>query len=241
VTDQEQPDDPVLRAVANYWDDIQRYADPGQRERLAALLAGTAEPDADEARAALADDLLDILPPDHPVSQLLRAGILYTDELSARSEAELADDLRRLRTRIFAQSPAGTTAAAVAAAVSAADGAGLPGDDFDRRVQARLLALPSLPAGDPRSQAVAPDPGLIRLPGPDGTARLPAFQFAPSGGPWPVVREINTLLNAAADPWGVACWWVDPHGRLDAAPASLLGQGEDALLRLVAESVGEDY
>jgi hypothetical protein len=235
VTDSEQPGDPVLRAVADYWDDIQRHADPAQRERLAALVAGTAEPDADEARAALADDLLDILPPDHPVSQLLRAGTLYSDELSARSEAELADDLRRLRTLVFAGFPA------AAAAVPAAAGTGPPRGDFDQRVQARLLALPSLSADDPRGRAVAPDPGLIRLSRPDGTAQLPAFQFGPTGGPWPVVREINELLNAAGDPWGVACWWVDPHARLDAAPAALLGQGEDALLHLVAKTVGEDY
>jgi hypothetical protein len=108
VTDPEPLGDPVLRAVADYWDDIQRYADPGQRELLAGLVAGTAEPDADDARAALADVLLDILPPDHPVSQLLRAGTLYSDGLSARSEAELADDLRRLsRLVLAAHEPAG--------------------------------------------------------------------------------------------------------------------------------------
>ncbi len=227
MTDPEQLGDPVVRAVADYWDDIQRHADPGRRELLAALIDGTAVPDADEARAALADELLDILPPDHPVSRLLRAGTMYSGGLSARSEAELADDLRRLsRLVLAAHEPAGT---------------GAPGGDFDRQVQARLLALPSLSAADPRNQAVAPVRGLIRLPRPDGTAQLPAFQFGPSGAPWPVVREINELLDAVGDPWGVACWWVDPHERLDAAPAALLGRGEDTLLRLAANTVGEDY
>ena len=237
MTSQEQPYDPVLRAVADYWDDIRRYADPRQWQRLTDLIGGTAEPDADEARAALEDELLDILPPDHPVSQLLRSGTMLDSGLSERPEDVLADDLRRLSRLVSAASPA---VPAAAAAVSAA-GTGPPGGDFDRRVQARLQALPSLSADDPRSRTVAPDPGLIRLPRPDGTAQLPAFQFGPSGAPWPVVREINEMLNAAGDPWGVACWWVDPHGRLGAAPAALLGQGEDALLRLVAKTVGEDY
>ena len=242
MTDPEQPGDPVLRAVAASWDDIQRHADPRQRKRLAALVAGMAEPDADEARAALADELLDILPPGHPVSQLLRATPMYSDEPSARSEAELADDLRRLSTLVSAGSLAvPAAAAAVSATVSAAAGTGPPGGDFDRQVQARLLALPSLSADDPRSLAVAPDPALIRLPRPDGTAQLPAFQFGPSGAPWPVVREINELLDAAGDPWGIACWWVDPHERLDTAPAALLGRDEDAVLRLAAKTAGEDY
>ena len=241
MTSQEQPYDPVLRAVADYWDDIRRYADPRQAQRLTDLIGGTAEPDADEARAALEDELLDILPPDHPVSQLLRSGTMLDSGLSERPEDVLADDLRRLSRLVSAASPAVTAAAAAVSAAVPPTAAGAPGGDFDRRVQARLLALSSLSADAPRRRAVAPDPWLIRLPRPDGTAQLPAFQFGPSGALWPVVREINEMLNAAGDPWGVACWWVDPHGRLDAAPAALLGQGEDVLLRLVAKTVGGDY
>jgi hypothetical protein len=241
VTDPEQLGDPVLRAVAECWDDIQRHADPGQRDRLAALVDGTAEPDADEVRAALEDELLDILPPDHPVSQLLRSGTMLDSGLSERPEAVLADELRQLSHRIpAAGAPTGPAASsAVSPAASAA--AGPPGGDFDRQVQARLLALPSLSADDARNWAIDADRGLIRLPRPDGRGQLPAFQFGPSGAPWPVVREINELLDAAGDPWGVACWWIDPHERLDAIPAALLGQGEDALLRLAANTAGEDY
>ncbi len=243
MTDHEQLGDPVLRAVAGYWDDIRRYADAGQWQRLADLIGGTAEPDADEARAVLADELLDMLPPDHPASQLLRAGTMYSDGLSARSEAELAEEMRQLRRLVFAaDEPTGPAVSLASPPVAAAAaGTGVPGGDFDRQVQDRLLALPSLSADDPRSRAVAPDRGLIRLPRPDGSTQLPSFQFGPSGVPWPVVREINELLDAARDPWGVACWWADPHERLDAAPADLLGQGEDDLLRLVAATVGEDY
>jgi hypothetical protein len=51
---------------------------------------------------------------------------------------------------------------------------------------------------------------------------------------------VNERLNAAADPWGVTCWWVDPHARLDAVPADLLGHGRDALLLQAAAAVGVD-
>ena len=70
-------DDPLLRAVAEHWDEIQRLADEQQRERLRGLVDGTAEPDPAEARAALADELLDLLPPDHPVIRVLRAGVAF--------------------------------------------------------------------------------------------------------------------------------------------------------------------
>ena len=70
-------DDPLLRAVAKHWDEIQRLADEQQRERLRGLVDGTAEPDPAEARAALAEELLDLLPPGHPVIQVLRAGVAF--------------------------------------------------------------------------------------------------------------------------------------------------------------------
>jgi hypothetical protein len=81
VTEERPPggehDDPLLRAVAEYWDDIRRLADPRQAERLAGLLAGTAEADPGVARAALTDTLLDVLPPDHPVIGVLRSAPMY--------------------------------------------------------------------------------------------------------------------------------------------------------------------
>jgi hypothetical protein len=71
-------DDALLRAIAQHWDDIMRRASPAQRELLADLVAGRTDLDPDEAQAALADELLDILPPDHPVSEILRSGTMYS-------------------------------------------------------------------------------------------------------------------------------------------------------------------
>jgi hypothetical protein len=72
-----ESDDPLLRAIAEHWNDIQRLADPRQRQLLADLTEGRTELDPDVARAELADELLDILPPDHPLSRILQSGTMY--------------------------------------------------------------------------------------------------------------------------------------------------------------------
>jgi hypothetical protein len=81
MTDERPPggghDDPLRRAVAEHWDDIRRRADPQQLERLGGLLAGTAEADPGIARIALTDILLAVLPPDHPLIELLRTFPAY--------------------------------------------------------------------------------------------------------------------------------------------------------------------
>lgn len=82
MTDAQPPggehDDPLRRVVAQYWDDIQRRADPGQLQRLTDLLVGAAVADPGAARAALADELLDLLPSGHPVIRKLRSGTAFS-------------------------------------------------------------------------------------------------------------------------------------------------------------------
>jgi hypothetical protein len=82
VTDPRPPggdqDDPLLRAVTEHWAEIEQLADQPQRDRLLGLLAGTAEADPADARAALADELLDLLPPGHPVIRVLRASSMFS-------------------------------------------------------------------------------------------------------------------------------------------------------------------
>lgn len=73
----EQPEDRLLREMARYWEDIERLADPGQPDRIRALMADMDGPDAPEARAALTDVLLDLLPQDHPLARSLRTGTMF--------------------------------------------------------------------------------------------------------------------------------------------------------------------
>jgi hypothetical protein len=75
--------------------------------------------------------------------------------------------------------------------------------------------------------------GLIALPTDEGTV-YPAFQFDDLGVPIPVVVEINGVLGASEDPWGVADWWLAVDADLGASPADLARGDVEAAARLRA-------
>jgi hypothetical protein len=208
--------------LAEYWNDILELADHEQRQRLRALVTGTAESDPLDVRAALGDMLLDVLPPDHPMVEVLRTGTMFDPGNHGNAAADVAESLARLARRVFPEPSRAK-----------------PLDEFDHEVRGRLLDLPAFSPDELRERAIDPDDHrLIRLPHPDRGPQLPAFQFTEDRTPWPVVQAVNEQLDAAADPWGVTCWWVDPHAGLDAAPAELLGQGQDELLSRAAAALG---
>ncbi|MDZ4170100.1 MAG: hypothetical protein U1E26_10700 [Coriobacteriia bacterium] len=65
----------------------------------------------------------------------------------------------------------------------------------------------------------------------------PAFQFdAGAQALHPGVSDVNVLLDAAHDPWGVASWWITPHTALDGAPPRALLGAEGAAESLAALS-----
>ncbi len=55
-------------------------------------------------------------------------------------------------------------------------------------------------------------------------------------------EEVNVLLCAQDDPWGVASWWLAPNGRLGgAAPADLIGdEDREADVVEIARSIAHD-
>lgn len=113
-------------------------------------------------------------------------------------------------------------------------------DDLPEEVSRALLAAPALDPEEMRRRAHEPDePHLIRLRRADGTVQLPAFQFDEYGTPLVLVLAINELLGADEDPWGVADWWLGPHGWLPAAPAECLGVEPDERLLAAARVIGE--
>lgn len=99
----------------------------------------------------------------------------------------------------------------------------------------RLLEAPAVEAGQAkRLSAGSYRDDLVCLQRDDGSAWLPAFQVGPDGEPIQVVREINRILGASEDPWGVADWWLGRNAWLDAVPADLLGRGLDDRLTQAA-------
>jgi hypothetical protein len=78
---------------------------------------------------------------------------------------------------------------------------------------------------------------LLALPSGDGRLAYPAFQFGPTGRPYPVLPfVIGTLKEAGADPHTIASWFATPKALLeDASPAEWLRRGgDDAAVREAA-------
>lgn len=64
---------------------------------------------------------------------------------------------------------------------------------------------------------------LLGLPSGNGFL-YPAFQFDPARrGIFPEVIEVNELLDAAGDPWGIASWWMGGNARLAERPVDCVG------------------
>jgi hypothetical protein len=96
-----------------------------------------------------------------------------------------------------------------------------------------LLGHESLTEDEVRAAGHDPrDDDLIRLPVSPGRSQWPAFQFRHEHQE--LVRAINRLLDAAADPWGAADWWLGRHARLGASPAELIGTVADDVLAAAA-------
>ena len=53
----------------------------------------------------------------------------------------------------------------------------------------------------------------------------------------PVVAEVNRLLDAADDPWGVASWWISASSRLGGkAPRDIIGSADESDLMVLARA-----
>ncbi|MCY0920965.1 hypothetical protein OS965_22740 [Streptomyces sp. H27-G5] len=192
-----------LATVAAEWDELRPRLEPAALHTLSLLLAGLREATGEAAdRAArhaarlLGEQLPDRFPDD---------GRLTAAPTSSRPDLGhlgfSADDL----------------------VVLVLDGHRMVGPVLGE-VRERLLAAPSLGEAEAAERGCDPNaPGLIRLRGPGGPVRLPAFQFARDGRVVEVVPEVNLLLEADRDPWGAADWWLSPNAWLAEVPARLLG------------------
>jgi hypothetical protein len=241
----------LVRTLVADLDTVLAALDPQQQQELRSLITGADDRTPAQVLLALEELLLWAdLPADHPVSRAL-ATARFVGTKDAGTSMSVQESLEFLRsflqadpdTRILPQpqappaSPVGPEPAAGLA--DPAEGQPLPGYGSYVAVIGRLIGLPALSPEEVRQAGTDPQlPELIRLQ--DGAAiRLPCFQFDRSGTARPIVLEVNRILGAAQDPWGVAGWWTDLHAWLERAPIDLLDEagGVDELSELALAEV----
>ncbi|MEI5103899.1 hypothetical protein RB200_42270 [Streptomyces sp. PmtG] len=220
----------VLAVAAAEWDRVAARLDGAPRERLAALLADVRREGADETlRRAAAEDAAGLLRERLP-EEFGGAGPAGEQGRLVLSVPDAGSDPHPVHHGYVAED----------LAVLLVDGHRMVGPVLGP-VRDRLLAAPAWDAAAVRRRGGRPDaPGLIRLPGVGGRARLPRFQFAGDARPLPVVVEVNTVLEADRDPWGAADWWLSGNAWLGDRPASLLGTGGEARLADTARLLMEE-
>jgi hypothetical protein len=209
----------AINALPEHWDDVLARLGPEKAAELTTLAGMLDGDDQKQAVTRIAGLLVAGLPARHPVRRALAGSYLFAP--GAIDPAAVAAILgRRLTVSVPGELP---TAAEIL-----------------RAVTDRLLAAPAYSEQEVRRSGADPeDPVLIRLARPDGGRQWPAFQFAPGqAGALPVVRAINAMLGAAADPVGVADWWLSRNGWLSAQPSLLLGRDADDRLLSAARAVG---
>jgi hypothetical protein len=96
------------------------------------------------------------------------------------------------------------------------------------------LALGAKASNRQRVSALRKSSALLGVP--HGNRYLyPRFQFdLGKQALFEEVAEVNTLLDAANDPWGVASWWLSSNGRLGMRPIDAVNTASSADGSLVA-------
>ena len=204
----------AIEALLEHWDDVSSELGPEAVSELRRLVRELGGPGRAAAVGQNIDILAQRLPARHPVRRALVKGDM---------SAPAVIDWDTLAAALFEQ-----------AGLSADDdddperGAAPSADEILRIVRARLLAAPALSEQQVGQRGTDPaDAGLIRLTRPDGGHQSQAFQFAPDGGPLPVVRAINHVLHAARGPDGVDRWWLSRTAGWTGGPRNCLGRVPD--------------
>jgi hypothetical protein len=216
--------------VAN-WPDVLRFTPADDLPLLAnwIITARDAAINGQPSTYAAVDEvryLLDCwLPDEHPVRAVMPdAGYAY---VATRDLSRMAGHLAALPLPVPVSAPAPARPAQPAGRAEVAE-------DFHQR----LLSAPSYTESEAREAGIqAGRRDLIRLPVSASTTAILSFQFGPDHQPIGVVTEINRLLDAAEDPWGVADWWLSENVWLRAIPAQSLGRVADVYLIEAAQAI----
>jgi hypothetical protein len=221
----------LVRALAEDWPAVLAALQEPERRQLVALLDEAGGGNAEAILVAVEDVLmLADLPDDHPVAVYLTG--------RDRFEPGSGPDLGQTRLAL------GWLRDAVSLVESepvprAGDPAESPSPVPRESVYRRLAAVPAYSpeeladaGGDPERRE------LIRLRL-GSQVRLPRFQFEPGGAPRDVVLEVNRVLDAENDPWGVTSWWLDWHAWLAGLPVDLLDGTAEQQRQLGAAAAAE--
>lgn len=74
----------------------------------------------------------------------------------------------------------------------------------------------------------------------NGQFAVPHFQLQSDSDTQRIVEEVNTVLEAWADPLGAASWWLSPNGWLGNVPAALLDTAREGEIVFAAEQLTSD-
>jgi hypothetical protein len=209
----------ALIALASDWLNVRERISPSDLERARRLLAAAVHGGAWEPDTLLLS-LLSNEPANHPAWRALR-------ESPARRTAP-------------ATFPVETAAAALRLVIerdAVVPQAGDIGEPDAERVEVeaeeRIWAVPTLPVNELTHRYN----GLLVLDRAHA-GYAPLFQFDEKLELLPTVAEVNFILGADTDPWGVASWWLTPHAALRAIPADELRTGTEERVLAAATAAG---
>ncbi|HEX8645751.1 MAG TPA: hypothetical protein VF715_02545 [Thermoleophilaceae bacterium] len=107
-------------------------------------------------------------------------------------------------------------------------------DEIAQAAEERIWTVPMVTPHHPR----ATRGGLLVLTR-AGDEMAPAFQLDEQGRVLGAAAEVNMLLDADDDPWGVASWWLTPHAGLHVIPADALRVGDGQRVIAAALAAGD--
>src|SRR5205823_5964525 len=160
-----------IRALRDHWQDVVTRLGSARTQELRQLAGELGGPGHQRAVTALADLLVEELPPEHPVRRALAQGYLFAP--ATADWTELGGSLAALawQPEADARRPGKV---------------GDPGGMVLSQVVERLLRAPALTEEEVRRRGGDPaDPDLIHLQRQDGGRQWPEFQFAAGNGPLP--------------------------------------------------------
>lgn len=201
----------AMAGLAEHWDDVLPRLSAADQQRLVRDVREFLRGEDEESRTRAATRLMEYVAPALPASHPVRRALAREENKSGTGVLELDWDVA-LRDLLERIGP----------------------EDW-------ILAAPAVSESEVRRAGADPrDPGLIRLSPPGGAIRLPAFQFDPDGRPHRVVTEVNRMLDAEDDPWGVADWWLGVNAWIGDIPAESIGQVADEVLISAARALFEE-